>query len=76
MAINKVDSADYYNQLRGTTMNANFVDGKINEMRAKGNAENVYYALDEEKNFIGVNKSSADIIDVFLKIVNLKKLFF
>lgn len=76
MAINKVDSADYYNQLRGTTINANFVDGKIHEMRAKGNAENVYYALDEEKNFIGVNKSSADIIDVFFEDSKPQKVIF
>ena len=76
MAINKVDSADYYNQLRGTTINANFVDGKIHEMRAKGNAENVYYALDEEKNFIGVNKSSADIIDVFFEDSKPQKVVF
>lgn len=76
MAINKVDSADYYNQLRGTTINANFVDGKINEMRAKGNAENVYYALDEEKNFIGVNKSSAYIIDVFFEDSKPQKVVF
>lgn len=76
MAINKVDSAEYYNQLRGTTINANFLDGKIHDMRAKGNAENVYYALDEEKNFIGVNKSSADIIDVFFEDSKPQKVVF
>ncbi|MEO0065934.1 MAG: hypothetical protein RI983_1260 [Bacteroidota bacterium] len=76
MAINKVDSVDYYNQLRGTTINANFVDGKINDMRAKGNAENVYYAQDEEKNFIGVNKSSADVIDVFFEDSKPQKVVF
>lgn len=76
MAINKVDSVDYYNQLRGTTINANFIDGKINDMRAKGNAENVYYAQDEEKNFIGVNKSSADVIDVFFEDSKPQKVVF
>jgi len=76
MAINKVDSADYYNQLKGTTINANFLDGKIHDMRAKGNAENVYYALDEEKNFIGVNKSTADIIDVFFEDSKPQKVVF
>lgn len=76
IAINKVDSVDYYNQLRGTTINANFVDGKINDMRAKGNAENVYYAQDEEKNFIGVNKSSADVIDVFFEDSKPQKVVF
>lgn len=76
MAINKVDSVEYYNQLRGTTINANFVDGKIQDMRAKGNAENVYYAQDEEKNFIGVNKSTADIIDVFFEESKPQKVVF
>lgn len=76
MAINKVDSVDYYNQLKGTTINANFVDGKIQDMRAKGNAENVYYAQDEEKNFIGVNKSTADIIDVFFEESKPQKVVF
>lgn len=76
MAINKVDSVEYYNQLRGTTINANFVDGKIHDMRAKGNAENVYYAQDEEKNFIGVNKSTADVIDVFFEESKPQKVVF
>lgn len=76
MAINKVDSSEYFNQLRGTTLNAQFVDGKINTMRAKGNAENVYYATDEDKSFIGVNKSSADIIDVFFEDSKPQKVVF
>ncbi|MDD2793653.1 MAG: OstA-like protein [Sediminibacterium sp.] len=65
MAINRVNSSVYFNQLKGTSINALFTDGKISSMRAKGNAANVYYATDEEKRFIGVNKSSSDIIDVF-----------
>lgn len=76
MAINKVDSSEFFNQLRGTTINALFEDGKINSMRAKGNAENVYYATDEDKQFIGVNKSSADIIDVFFEDSKPQKVVF
>jgi lipopolysaccharide export system protein LptA len=76
MAINKVDSAEYFNQLRGTTINALFTDGKISSMRAKGNAENVYYATDEDKSFIGVNKSTADIIDVFFEDSKPQKVVF
>ena len=64
MTLSKLDSTSYYNQLKGTTINALFIDGQINSMRAKGNAENVYYGQDEQKRFIGVNKSTADIIDV------------
>ncbi len=64
MAINKVDSTDFYNQVKGTTINALFEDGKIYFMRAKGNAENVYYGQDEKNRFIGVSKSTSDVIDV------------
>ena len=64
MAISKVDSSDYFNQLKGTTINALFDDGQIHFMRAKGNAENVYYGVDDQKKFIGVNKSTSDVIEV------------
>jgi hypothetical protein len=45
-------------------------------MRAKGNAENVYYATDEDKSFIGVNKSTADLIDVFFDDSKPQKVVF
>lgn len=66
MAINKVDSTrlDFYNQVKGTTLNAWFEEGKIHSMRVKGNAENIYYGQDEQNRFIGVNKSSSDVIHV------------
>lgn len=64
MAISRVDSTDYFNQVKATTINAFFEDGKMQYMRAKGNAENVYYGQDERNRFISVNKSSSDLIDV------------
>ncbi|TAH09282.1 MAG: hypothetical protein EAZ13_00590 [Sphingobacteriia bacterium] len=76
MAINKVDSSIYYNQIKGTTINALFWDGKINSMRAKGYAQNIYYGTDEAKKFIGVNKSSADVIDVFFDDSKPQKVVF
>ncbi len=64
MAISKVDSSGYFNQVKGRTINALFNDGKISFLKARGNAENVYYGQDDQKKFIGVNKSNADIIEV------------
>ncbi len=64
MAISRVDSTEYFNQVKGRTLNTLFIDGKIHFLSAKGNAENVYYGQDEQKRFIGVNKSNADIIEV------------
>jgi lipopolysaccharide export system protein LptA len=64
MAISRVDSSIYYQQLKGTTINALFDDGKISNMRAKGSAENVYYGQDEQKKFIFVNRTNSDVVDI------------
>ncbi len=57
---------DYYNQVAGKTMNAFFVDGKMNFMRTKGSpAESIYYGQDDRGKFVGVNKSSSDVIDTY-----------
>ena len=63
-AINKIDTTEYYNQLKGNRLNAWFDDGSIAKMRTKGNAENIYFALDNDKKFIGVNHSNAQIIEI------------
>lgn len=76
MAISRVDSTHYFNQVKGRTINALFDDGKISFLRAKGNAENVYYGQDEQKGFIGVNKSNADIIEVVFEESKPKKVTF
>ena len=47
-------------------MNALFKDGKISFMHTKGSpAENIYYAKDDQQKFIGVNKSSSEIIEIY-----------
>ncbi|MDA3615431.1 OstA-like protein [Polluticaenibacter yanchengensis] len=54
-----------YNQVKGKTLNAWFVDGEINYVRTKGNAESVYYPVDDDEQYIGMNKSKADAIDMY-----------
>jgi lipopolysaccharide export system protein LptA len=63
LAINRV-AKKLYNQLKGTTINAFFKGGEIDYIRAKGNAESIYYVADEHKAYTGANKSHADIIDM------------
>ena len=76
MAISKVDSTRYFNQLKSTTINALFEEGNIYFMRAKGNAENVYYGQDEQNRFIGVSKSSSDVIDMLFEDKKPKRVSF
>lgn len=75
-AINKIDTTQNYNQLKGNTLNVWFDDGEIYKMSAKGNAENIYFPLDNDKNFIGVNHSNAQIIEVYFENTEPAKVIF
>ncbi len=67
LTINQVDSTDFFNQLKGRTINGYFTNGNINYIRASGNAESVYYGQDDNHKFLGVNQSTSDIIDMFFE---------
>ncbi|KIC91930.1 OstA-like protein [Flavihumibacter sp. ZG627] len=75
MLINKT-GLNYYNQLRGNTINGYFVDGAIDYMRAKGSSESIYYAQDEDSAYVGVNRATADIIDMFFSNQELNRVVF
>ncbi len=56
----------YYNQIKGRTINAYFKDGEIDYMHVKGTqAESIYYAQDDNNKFVGVNKATSDVIDMY-----------
>jgi lipopolysaccharide export system protein LptA len=50
------ETSDLYDQIKGKNITSFFVNGKMNKMQVLGNAESVYYAKDDAKAFIGVNK--------------------
>jgi hypothetical protein len=65
LSISKVDSSNYFNQVRGNTINALFDStGQVDFLTDRGSAENIYYAQDEQKRFVGVNKNSSDLIEI------------
>ncbi len=68
---------DFYNQVKGRTMKGYFdTSGNLQKVRAQGNAESVYYAQDDAGKYVGVNKSSADMIDMFFKNKEAEKVVF
>lgn len=75
-AINKIDTTQNYNQLKGNKLNVWFEEGEIHKMSAKGNAENIYFPLDNDKNFIGVNHSNAQMIEVYFENTEPAKVVF
>lgn len=66
ISVQKV-GVDYYNQVKGRTINGYFINGDMDYIRAKGSSESIYYAQDDSSKFIGVNRATADIIDMYFK---------
>ena len=75
LMINKT-GIDMYNQIKGNRLFGYFVKGEINNVRAKGNAESIYYAKDGQEKLIGINKANSDIIDMRFKNKELNRVVF
>ena len=67
----------FFNQMSGKTINGYFVDGKIDYMRVKGTqSESIYYMQDDDSAYIGMNRATGDVIDLYFKNDDLKKVLF
>lgn len=75
LVINRT-AEDFYNQIKGNTINGYFTEGVIQYMRAKGSAESIYYAQDQDSAYSGVNRSTADIIDFYFANKELNRVVF
>jgi len=74
--INKTNNA-MYNQIAGRTINSYFVAGQIDYVRVKGSpAESIFYPYDDDSAFIGMNRSSGDVIDIYFVKKELNKVKF
>ncbi|MFK8105045.1 MAG: OstA-like protein [Saprospiraceae bacterium] len=65
----------FYNQIKGKDIIAYFVERNLRRMRVEGNAESVYYGLDESNAYIGVNKTVCSDMLLFFgnnKVENIK----
>ena len=76
MIVNKANPA-MYNQIAGRTLNGYFVAGTIDYVRVKGTpAESIFYPQDDDSAFIGMNRSSGDLIDIYFVKKELNKVKF
>jgi hypothetical protein len=70
-AIQELESAidsSYFNQLKGKNLTAYFYGGEIYKMYVDGNAESIYYPIDEKDgSFIGLFKSVSSYINFDVK---------
>lgn len=76
MVINE-SAPTLYNQMGGRTLNAYFVEGNIDYVRVKGSpAESVFYPQDEDSAYVGMNRSSGDVIDIYFVNKEVNKVVF
>lgn len=73
--INNVEG-QAYNQINATRIDAFFKEGSLDSVRAKGTARAIYYILDDDNAFTGVNQSTSDIIDSYFRNKQLFKVAF
>lgn len=64
----------FYNQLKGNTINGFFKDGDLEHIRAKGSAESLYYMQDDDSAYTGANYAQADLINLFFVKKELDKI--
>ena len=66
-----------FNQIGGRTVTGYFKDGAIDYVRVKGSpAESIYYPMDDDSAYTGMNRSSGDVIDVYFINKELNKVKF
>jgi hypothetical protein len=76
LIVNKTKEG-FFNQMAGKTINGYFVDGKIDYMRVKGTqAESIYYIQNEDSAYVGMNRATGDVIDLYFKKDDLTKVIF
>lgn len=71
--IEKVDTTRF-NQIRGTILTGYFRDNEIYRIQVKGNAENIYYAVDEGT-LVGVNQGTCASMDIYLQEGKIKDIY-
>ena len=67
---------EIFNQVKSTRMDAYFIDGNIDSVRARGSAECVYYIQDDDSAFTGINQSSSELMDIYFKERELQRVVF
>lgn len=75
MIVNSPDEL-YFNQIKGKNITAFFRAGEIHRMDVSGNAESLYYALDDEQAYIGVNQTVCSEMQLFFAEKTLDNITF
>lgn len=75
MMVNKLDP-EIFNQVKSNRMDGYFIDGNIDSVRARGEAQCIYYIQDEDSAYTGINESQSELMDIYFKDKELSKVVF
>lgn len=65
-----------FNQIKSSRMDGRFTNGNLDSVKAKGSAESIYFLQDEDSAYTGINRTSSDIIDIYMKKKEINKVVF
>ena len=60
------DDSTRFNQIKGRNMVGYFVNNQLYKIRVLGNSETIYFAREEDKTLIGVNKAISSDMLIYL----------
>ncbi len=66
----------YFNQIKGKNIIAYFVENELYRVRVMGNAESLYYALDEKKAYLGLSKTVCSEMVLYFKNQQIDRINF
>lgn len=73
LSVERLDSANY-NQVSGKEMKAFFKDGEMRQVDVIGSVRLVYYPIEKDSTFIGMNVSETSQLNMYLQDRKLKKM--
>jgi hypothetical protein len=59
--------ADYFNQMKGRELQAYFLDGELHEVYVNGNAQTIFYPLEDDGTFIGLNLTESSYFRIIVR---------
>lgn len=75
LIVNSIDLV-YYNQIQGKEITSTFRDGNPFETLVEGNAQSIYFALDDEDAYIAANKAICSRILVYFRTRKIREIKF
>jgi lipopolysaccharide export system protein LptA len=75
MLINQLEP-EIYNQIKSNRMDGFFINGDIDSVTARGEAQCIYFIQDDDSAYTGINESQSDLMDIYFKEKELSRVVF